>query len=121
MSAAQRAGLEADLVNWLEGGSVLLSVNRFERKKNVGLAIRALREVIARHALSSGACARCRLVVAGGCDAALPENVAHYEELRRLAEELDVADRVVFLKNISDAQRCGLLCSERAVPGATRA
>lgn len=90
----------------MEGGSLLVSVNRFERKKNVALAVRGLHEVITRHALSSGACARCRLVVAGGFDAALPENAAVYEELRALAEELEVEDRVVFLKNVSDAQRC---------------
>lgn len=100
------AALEADLVAWLHGGSVLLSLNRYERKKNIGLALRALREVIDRHALSVGACARARLVIAGGHDPRVAENVAHLRELRALAEELDLEDRVVFLTNVTEAQRC---------------
>jgi glycosyltransferase involved in cell wall biosynthesis len=100
------AVLEPDLVEWIRGGSMLLSLNRFERKKNVALALRALREVIDRHSLSSGACARARLVVAGGHDPRVRENVAHFRELQALARTLDLEDRVVFMKNITEAQRC---------------
>jgi glycosyltransferase involved in cell wall biosynthesis len=88
---------------------VLLSINRYERKKNIPLALKALQEVIHRHALSSGSCARCRLVVAGGYDQDVPENVEHERELKELASELGIEDRVVFLRNISDAQRCVFL------------
>jgi alpha-1,3/alpha-1,6-mannosyltransferase len=103
------AELEPDLVNWIRGGSMLLSLNRYERKKNVGLALRALREVIDRHALSSGACAQARLIVAGGHDPRVRENVAHARELQKLAEALSLEDRVVFLKNITEKQRCDSL------------
>ena len=86
---------------------MLLSLNRYERKKNVALALRALREVIDRHALSSGSCAQARLIVAGGHDPRVRENVAHARELKRLAEDLELEDRVVFMKNVTEAQRCG--------------
>lgn len=108
VSLSVHAELEPELVNWLNGGKPLLALNRYERKKNIGLAIRSLAEVIHRHALSSGACAQCRLVVAGGHDPRIAENVQHSRELRALAEELGVEDRVVFLRNVTDSQRCGL-------------
>ena len=86
-------------------GDVFLSVNRFERKKGIELAISSLHEVIHRHALSSGACARCRLIVCGGYDPRVAENVQYYLELRELAESLGVEDRVVFLKNVTETDR----------------
>ena len=95
------AVLDTGLAAWLRDGAALLSLNRYERKKNIGLAIEALAEVV-----RCGARAGCRLVVAGGHDARLRENVEHDDELRALAARLDVGDRVVFLKDISDAQRC---------------
>jgi alpha-1,3/alpha-1,6-mannosyltransferase len=107
--SSRLAGLEPDLVEWLEGGSVLLSINRYERKKHISLALKALQEVIHRHALSSGACARCRLVVAGGYDVDVPENVEHARELKELASHLGVEDRVVFLRNVTDSQRCAVV------------
>lgn len=85
---------------------MLLSLNRFERKKNIALALRALREVIDRHAMSSGACSQARLIVAGGHDPRVRENVIHARELQRLAEDLNLEDRVVFLKNVTEKQRC---------------
>lgn len=84
---------------------MLLSLNRYERKKNIALALRTLREVIDRHALSVGACARARLVIAGGHDPRVAENVQHLQELRALCEDLDLEDRVVFLTNVTEAQR----------------
>ena len=174
------AELEPELVNWIAGGHTLLSLNRYERKKDIPLAVKALKEVIHRHALSSGACAQCRLVIAGmsifeskecvplvqvlavephlairiehvcqhaaacqhasecmfcfvtshcivffeagtlkhlcntgGYDERVSENVQHFKELRQLAEQLGVQDRVVCLRNISDAQRCASLYGSR--------
>ena len=102
-----------ECIAWLDAGSVLLSLNRYEEKKNIPLAVRAVHEVIHRHALSSGACARCRLVVAGGYDARLKENVRCEAALKQLARDLEIEDRVVFLRNVTDAQRCefGHVCS----------
>lgn len=112
------SGLEEDLANWLDGGGVLLSLNRFERKKGHGLALHALRETLDRHAMSSGACASARLVVAGGLDARLPENVAVLRELRQLACDLNLEDRVVFLSNISERERCARTMAFRCASAA---
>ena len=60
---------------------IFLSINRFERKKDIGLAIRAFAALV--H--SKGSAAGAHLVIAGGYDLRLPENVEHYEELKDLA------------------------------------
>lgn len=69
------------LIDW-DKKHILLSINRFERKKNIGLAIRAYSrlEKIER----TGA----RLVLAGGYDDQLLENVAYHKELVSLANSL---------------------------------
>mmetsp|Transcript_4600 Transcript_4600/g.9196 ORF Transcript_4600/g.9196 Transcript_4600/m.9196 type:complete len:348 (-) Transcript_4600:108-1151(-) len=99
--------LPKDVVRLIESSSdTFLSINRFERKKNIGLAIRALGLV---RGGSSG------LVVAGGYDVRLAENVEHLEELKKLVKELHLEDRVVFMTSFSDEQRLALLCACRAV------
>lgn len=45
--------------------TTFLSINRFERKKNLGLALRAFADLKARRAAEAG---KMRLVVAGGYD-----------------------------------------------------
>ena len=66
------------------GGStkVLLSINRFERKKEVATVIRAFAA-----AGKGGAPPGWHLILAGGYDTRLPENVAHFEELCAAARE----------------------------------
>ncbi|KAK3944514.1 hypothetical protein QBC46DRAFT_374514 [Diplogelasinospora grovesii] len=61
---------------------VLLSINRFERKKDVGLAIRAFAGIPPEN--RKGA----RLVIAGGYDLKVPENVHYHAELVALADSL---------------------------------
>ncbi|XP_064476601.1 alpha-1,3/1,6-mannosyltransferase ALG2-like [Ornithodoros turicata] len=88
-------------------GAVFLSLNRYERKKNVGLAIHALglvREQAPAH-----------LIVAGGYDQQCRENVEHYEELRTLAKKLGLEDHVTFLRSPTDKTKQLLLHSCRAV------
>ena len=64
---------------------VFVSINRFERKKNIALAIRAL-HLLRQHADF----ARIRLVLAGGYDHLNRENVAHVPELRALCDSLQL-------------------------------
>lgn len=90
--------------------SFLLSLNRFERKKNVALAVRAFAIIADDPALKDLA-----LVIAGGYDDRLPENVAVLNELTILARTLGVEHRVTFLRNIDDARRADLLRSAHAV------
>ena len=49
------------------------------------------------------------LVIAGGWDARVVENVEHEQELRKLAIRFQIQDRVVFLKSISNDERLLLL------------
>lgn len=61
---------------------VFLSVNRFERKKDVGLAIRAFA------GLTAGQRQSCRLVIAGGYDPRNVENSSYHHDLELLAASL---------------------------------
>jgi len=80
--------------------TTFLSINRYERKKNIGLAIRAFAK------LPRG---KSRLIVAGGYDSRVLENVEHHQELVELAESLSVSDRVIFLRSFSDEEKVWLL------------
>lgn len=63
----------------------ILSINRFERKKSIGLAIRAY------HALPPTIRSSTRLVIAGGYDLRVPENVQYHNELIFLASSLGLS------------------------------
>jgi alpha-1,3/alpha-1,6-mannosyltransferase len=93
VEGSRPGSLEGDMVTFL-------SINRFERKKNIGLAIRAFARL---------GNVRARLVVAGGYDNRVLENVEHYKELVSLAEEKGVEDKIVFLKSPSDQEKVWLL------------
>jgi len=85
----------------LEGEMLtFLSINRFERKKNIGLAIKAFARL---------GNVRARLVVAGGYDHRVVENVEHYKELVNLAKDLGIEDKILFLKSPSDQEKVWLL------------
>ncbi|XP_075868703.1 alpha-1,3/1,6-mannosyltransferase ALG2 [Nelusetta ayraudi] len=97
-----------------EGTSCLfLSLNRYERKKNLGLALESLAAL--RSALSPGQSASVHLVVAGGYDERVAENVQHYGELKALAARLGLGAAVTFLRSPSDALKVALLRGSAAV------
>lgn len=87
-----------------------LSINRFERKKNIELAISAFAmlhspEGVLKHQdISNGS-----LIVAGGFDKRLKENVEYLEELKHLAEKKGVSNQVRFITSCSTAERNALL------------
>uniref|UniRef100_A0A672G5J2 Alpha-1,3/1,6-mannosyltransferase ALG2 n=2 Tax=Salarias fasciatus TaxID=181472 RepID=A0A672G5J2_SALFA len=93
--------------------SLFLSLNRYERKKNLGLALEALAALRSR--LPPGQRAGIHLVVAGGYDDRVAENVQHYAELKELAEQLRLGDCVTFLRSPSDSQKVALLRGSTAV------
>lgn len=74
---------------------LFLSLNRYERKKNLGLALEALSALRSR--LSRVQAAGVHLVVAGGYDDRVTENVQHYTELKDLAEQIDPLGRLCHL------------------------
>eukprot|EP00405_Crypthecodinium_cohnii_P046566 CAMPEP_0206575526 /NCGR_PEP_ID=MMETSP0325_2-20121206/30131_1 /ASSEMBLY_ACC=CAM_ASM_000347 /TAXON_ID=2866 /ORGANISM="Crypthecodinium cohnii, Strain Seligo" /LENGTH=462 /DNA_ID=CAMNT_0054080413 /DNA_START=26 /DNA_END=1414 /DNA_ORIENTATION=- len=82
---------------------VLLSINRFERKKNIGLAIKAL-ALMPEESRSN-----VMLVIAGGYDERLPENVEHAAELEALATKLGVENQVLQLRSVPAERKAGLL------------
>ncbi|KAG0467992.1 hypothetical protein HPP92_017320 [Vanilla planifolia] len=82
-----------------------LSINRFERKKNLQLAISAFAMLISSGLSSSEA----TLTIAGGYDKRLKENVEYLEELKNLAEVEGVFDRVTFITSCTTAERNTLL------------
>ena len=79
-----------------KGKRVLLSINRFERKKNIALAIKAFGGLQAAEREGT------RLVIAGGYDMREQENVVYHLELEKLAASSDLKSATA--KNIVSAQ-----------------
>jgi len=86
---------------------LFLSINRYERKKNLKLALDAMSELKKR--LSANEWTRVHLVMAGGYDARVNENVEHYDELVCHANTLGLTEKVTFLKSPSDMEKLSLL------------
>lgn len=98
---------------------ILTSINRFDPKKNIKLAIESLVWLTRR-----GFGEKVLLVLAGGYDVRVAENVAHLKELQNLCDEnsltyatvwpgskvmMDSHANVIFMPSISDLQRNALL------------
>ena len=102
------ASFPSDLVN----RTYFLSLNRYERKKDLALVIEAFAEFMKLSKKSSSAPF---LVMAGGYDPRLDENVQYYAELNKLASDLKISDKVIFIQNVSDDTRMYLLAHATAV------
>lgn len=94
-----------------------LSINRFERKKHIELAIRAYSIYVTQTGDSVQ-----KLVVAGGYDPRLNENIEYLKELEQLCDELklshaviegsdtlDSIPHVLFLPSVATSLKNGLL------------
>lgn len=92
---------------------LFLSINRFERKKNLPLAIEAFAKFLS--GLSPEERCLAHLAVAGGYDERVMENKEHYLELRTLVEKLQIGDRVTFVRSFTDGQKISLLRASRAM------
>uniref|UniRef100_A0A336MK63 Alpha-1,3/1,6-mannosyltransferase ALG2 n=1 Tax=Culicoides sonorensis TaxID=179676 RepID=A0A336MK63_CULSO len=86
---------------------VFFSINRYERKKNLGLALYAFKQLEAY--LTKAEWEKVYLIMAGGYDTRVLENVEHYEELEYLCEELSLSSKVTFLLSPSDREKLWLL------------
>ncbi|KAG0323899.1 Alpha-1,3-mannosyltransferase-like protein [Podila horticola] len=121
-SLAEIKVLQSDRVSFL-------SINRYERKKDINLAIHAFARLLAENGQER---AHLRLVIAGGYDTRVVENVEHHQELVQLAEkthglktftlasghsdvQVPAETQVLFLQSISDAQKLFLLQTARAL------
>ncbi|RKP23332.1 alpha-1,3/1,6-mannosyltransferase ALG2 [Syncephalis pseudoplumigaleata] len=110
--------------------TMIVSINRFERKKHIALAIEAFVRLRDDAIVSHEAFDRLRLVIAGGYDKRVAENVAYLAELDRLAGEdyglttytawdhrapAPEQAQVVFLPSFDETQRSYLLDRARAL------
>ncbi|KAI4727585.1 mannosyltransferase [Aureobasidium sp. EXF-10728] len=67
------------------GRNLILSINRFEKKKDVALAVKAFASIDASIRKSA------LLVIAGGYDPRLPENVNTHNDLQQLADSFKLS------------------------------
>jgi glycosyltransferase involved in cell wall biosynthesis len=88
---------------------VFVSLNRFERKKNLGLLLEAAAWLRQNHPKLPAP----TIIIAGGYDVKNVENVQYRAELGQLADELQVPTE--FVHSISDAKRAELLQTATAV------
>lgn len=86
---------------------LVLSINRFERKKNIPLVVKAFAQVRAK--VKAEVWDNIHLVLAGGYDHRLAENVEHVEELKSLVAELKLELKVSFILSFKEDQRHELL------------
>ena len=91
----------------------LLSINRFERKKNLVLAIKALGKL--KSLVDAKTFRRVHLILAGGYDERVAENVEHYKELEQAARDLSLEEKVHFVRSFTNDQRLVLMDACRAV------
>jgi len=84
--------------------AIFLSINRYERKKNLFLAILSFGKLLENHPTSN-----VHLVMAGGYDERVKENVEHHRELTDLVKKLGLESKVTFLRSFSDSQKRTLL------------
>ncbi|GAO50061.1 hypothetical protein G7K_4196-t1 [Saitoella complicata NRRL Y-17804] len=73
-----------------EGTKVILSINRFERKKNIELALKAFATLRGHPNFQN-----LRLVLAGGYDSRVTENVTYHHDLQSLASTLSLTHQTI--------------------------
>lgn len=94
-------------VDFPEDAFVFLSINRYERKKDLGLALAAFGHL--KNIVPAECFDKVRIVMAGGYDRRVSENIDCYAELVVQADQLQISSQVVFLKSPSDSQKLALL------------
>ena len=79
-----------------DSSTIFLSINRYERKKNIALAIQAFEHLLKNQ--NQEKCDSLKLVIAGGYDLRVPENVEYHSELKIMAEKRENCIISVFCK-----------------------
>jgi alpha-1,3/alpha-1,6-mannosyltransferase len=108
-------GLESLQGKNLNEYKVIVSLNRYERKKNLDLAVQSFihyMDLLKR----SNTDDRLKhiLILAGGYDTSLNENIEVYNRLKAYDFE-DYKENIFFLKNISSDERSIILCTANIV------
>jgi alpha-1,3/alpha-1,6-mannosyltransferase len=86
-----------------EKNRFFLSINRYEKKKNLKLAIEAFA------LLEESRRANISLVLAGGFDLRVEENISCFRELEELIEKLKLSKSVKLVKNVSKEDKTHLI------------
>ncbi|EYB97294.1 hypothetical protein Y032_0142g2342 [Ancylostoma ceylanicum] len=93
---------------------IFTSLNRFEVKKNIKLAIEAFAYL--RTLVSDDEFSKCHLVLAGGYDQLNQENIDYFKELVEYVDFFSLPqEQVTFLRSPSDEEKITLLRRSRAV------
>ena len=85
-----------------------VSINRYERKKDHSLAIRAIEEFTKKYD-------NVQLIIAGGYDERVIENVQHYKELDELIKSFNLESTVKLEKNLTEEQKWNYIGKATAV------
>jgi len=93
----------------------IFSLNRFERKKNVNILLRAYAKLRSKYTIKKNYKSIPNLVIAGGYDPRNVENVEHLAELKQLAEDLEIDGYTTFAPSVGDDERAELLRSALCV------
>lgn len=97
----------------LQNFTYFLSVNRFERKKNVRLAIDAFSRLQSEFGPEEKATVK--LIIAGGYDVQVEENISYFAELKQRVQDLNLSDSIILLKSPSDKEKIKLIKHCKAV------
>ncbi|KAL5109643.1 Alpha-13/16-mannosyltransferase ALG2 [Taenia crassiceps] len=98
---------------------MFLSINRYERKKNIQLAFEsfavlkeAWSELVKGSLLSPS---DVYIVHAGGYDVRVRENVEHFDELKQLLKDLKISEQAVLLRSVPSSTKSLLIAASSAL------
>lgn len=112
-------GVESSLIALRRTNAAFVSINRYEGKKNLDLAVKAFALALKSYPNMKYA----KLIIAGGWDSMVKDNAATSKRLEALAaaqglttsSTLPSTAQVIFLRNISDDEKLALLRSENSL------
>lgn len=86
---------------------IVLSINRYDKNKRIELALKTIDKL--KHILNEADWNTVHLIIAGGYDPNDLQNKAYYAELKKLAAEFHLEEKVTFLKSPKDLEKISLL------------
>lgn len=98
---------DGDLLDLSADAIVFLSINRYERKKNILLALMSFKELEKK--IPKSDYDRCHLILAGGYDTRVSENVDYFNEIAQKVDNLKLSAKVSLLRSPSDRFKLWLL------------
>ena len=112
----EKLSIDENLKKDIASKEVLISLNRYERKKNIELAVTSFIHFLEK--LSKLQPERVKnyvLFIAGGYDDRLNENKEVYERCKSIADQSQFKNSIIFLRSISNFERSCLLKCARLV------